>query len=83
MAIYHFTTSIIKASKGKCAIASAAYISAGKLYDERLGMTFSYTRKEEVVYTEIMLPENAPKEFKDRETLWNAVEKVQNKSNSR
>lgn len=83
MAIYHFTTSIIKASKGKCAIASAAYIAAGKLYDERLGMTFSYTRKEEVVYTEIMLPENAPKEFKDRETLWNAVEKVQNKSNSR
>ena len=83
MAIYHFTTSIIKASKGKCAVASAAYISAGKLYDERLGLTFSYTRKEEVIYTEILLPPNAPKEFKDREILWNAVEKVQNKSNSR
>lgn len=83
MAIYHFTTSIIKASKGKCAVASAAYISAGKLYDERLGLTFSYTRKEEVIFTEILLPENAPKEYRDRETLWNAVEKVQNKSNSR
>lgn len=83
MAIYHFTTSIVKASKGKCAVASAAYISAGKLYDKRLGLTFSYTRKEEVIYTEILLPPNAPKEFKDREMLWNAVEKVQNKSNSR
>lgn len=83
MAIYHFTTSIVKASKGKCAVASAAYISAGTLYDERLGRTFSYTRKEEVIFTEIFLPKNAPLEFLDRETLWNVVEKVQNKSNSR
>ncbi len=83
MAIYHFTTAIVKASKGKCAVASAAYISGSKLYDERLGLSFNYSRKEEVVYTEILLPPNAPAEYKDRETLWNAVEKVQNKSNSR
>ena len=30
-----------------------------------------------MVYTEIMLPEHAPKEFLDRSTLWNAVEKVE------
>jgi ATP-dependent exoDNAse (exonuclease V) alpha subunit len=30
-----------------------------------------------------MLPVNAPAAYKDRETLWNAVEKVQNKTNSR
>lgn len=46
-------------------------------------MTFSYTRKEKVIFTEILLPKNAPPEYRDRETLWNAVEKVQNKSNSR
>lgn len=83
MAIYHFHTGIIKHSVGKCAVASAAYMSGSKLYDERLGKTFSYTRKEEVIYSDIMLPENAPKELYDRETLWNDVEKVQNKSNSR
>ena len=83
MAIYHFHTGIIKHSVGKCAVASAAYMSGSKLYDERLGKTFSYTRKEEVIYSDIMLPENAPKELYDRETLWNEVEKVQNKSNSR
>lgn len=66
MAIYHFTTSIVKASKGKCAVASAAYISGSKLYDERLGLSFNYSRKEEVVYEEIMLPVNAPAEYKDR-----------------
>ncbi len=83
MAIYHFHTSIIKASKGKCAVASAAYISAESLYDERLGQTFSYTRKEEVVFSEILLPKNAPEHLRDRATLWNEVERVQNKSNSR
>lgn len=83
MAIYHFHTSIIKASKGKCAVASAAYISAESLYDERLGQTFSYTRKEEVVFSEILLPKNAPEHLHDRATLWNEVERVQNKANSR
>ena len=59
MAIYHFTTKIIKSSKGKCAVASAAYQAGITLYDERLGETFSYKHKEEVVYSEVMLPENA------------------------
>lgn len=83
MAIYHFTTKIIKASKGQCAVASAAYQAAEKLYDVRLGKSFSYIRKEEVVYSEIMLPDFAPAHLRDRATLWNEVEKVQNKSNSR
>lgn len=82
MAIYHFSTRIIKSSTGKCAVASAAYISGQKLKDERLGKSFNYTRKEEVVFSEILLPENAPAEFKDRETLWNAVEKKENRWNS-
>ena len=83
MAIYHFHTSIIKAGKGKCAVVSAAYISAESLYDERLGQTFSYTRKEEVVFSEILLPKNAHEHLRDRATLWNEVERVQNKANSR
>lgn len=83
MANYHFTTKIIKASKGKCAVASAAYQAAEKLYDERLGESFSYTHKEEVVHSEIMLPVNAPEHLKDRAILWNEVEKIQRKSNAR
>ena len=53
------------------------------MYDERLGQTFSYTRKEEVVFSEILLPTSAPEHLRDRETLWNEVERVQNKANSR
>lgn len=76
-------TSIVKASSGKCAVAAAAYQAAERLYNERLGMTFSYRTKEEVVHTEILLPKNTPIEYEDRETLWNAVETLQNKANSR
>ena len=55
MAIYHFTTRIIKSSIGKCVVASAAYISGQKLKDARLGLSFNYTRKEEVVFAEVLL----------------------------
>ena len=75
MAIYHLSGSIISRSQGRSAIASAAYRSGEKLADERQGMTHDYTKKQDVVYCEIFLPENAPKSFKDRETLWNAVER--------
>lgn len=83
MAIYHFSQKLIKASSGKSAVASAAYQSGQKLYSDRVGQTFSYTHKEEVVYSEILLPPNAPEEYYDRAKLWNEVEKVNNKSNSR
>jgi hypothetical protein len=34
------------------------------------------------VYTEILLPKNAPVNFKDRATLWNSVETVEGNSNA-
>ena len=33
-----------------------------------------FSRKGHVIYSEILLPEYAPKEFADRSVLWNAVE---------
>lgn len=42
----------------------------------------NYTYKKGVVYTEIMLPANAPPEYADRETLWNAAEEVEKQWNS-
>ncbi len=76
-------TSIVRASSGKCAVASAAYQSAEMLRDERQERTFSYRTKEEVVHKEILLPANAPPEYKDREKLWNAVEQANDKINAR
>lgn len=76
-------TSIVRASSGKCAVASAAYQSAENLHDDKLGKSFCYKTKEEVVHKEILLPQNAPHKYNNRETLWNAVERDNDRINSR
>ncbi|HJH68404.1 MAG TPA: MobA/MobL family protein [Clostridiales bacterium] len=71
----HFDVSIRQRSKGQSAVAGAAYMSAEKLfceYDQRT-KNFCYKQKE-IVAKGILLPPNAPREYTDRQTLWNAVE---------
>ena len=82
MAIYHLSGSIISRSQGRSAIASAAYRSGEKLADERVGVVHDYTKKQDVVYAEIFLPEHAPESFKDREVLWNTVEKIEKRKDA-
>lgn len=82
MAIYHCSMSIIGRSSGRSAVACAAYRAGDKLMDEELQEVKDYTRKGGIVYSEIMLPENAPREYADRETLWNAVQKVEKAANA-
>ena len=45
MALFHFTVTQTKRSKGQSAIASAAYRSGEKLYSEYYGEYSDYTRK--------------------------------------
>ena len=59
-------------------MASAAYRAGEKLHSEYYGEDSDYTNKGGVIYTEIMLPPHAPREYAGRETLWNAVEKAEN-----
>jgi hypothetical protein len=60
------------------AVAGAAYQSAEKLFSEYDSRTKNYSYKQpELIFSEIMLPENAPPEYSDRATLWNAVEKAE------
>ena len=75
--LYHFHVTQVRRSAGSSVIASAAYRAGEKLYSERYGETRDYTRKAGVIFTEIVLPDNAPSEYKDRVTLWNAVEKAE------
>lgn len=82
MAIYHCSIKIIGRSDGKSAIASSAYRSGKKLMDDRTGLVHDFTKKRGVVFTEVELPAHAPPEYADRNVLWNAVEKVEKKSNA-
>ncbi|MFQ7242240.1 MobQ family relaxase, partial [Agathobaculum sp.] len=77
MALYHFHVTQIKRSAGQSVVASAAYRSGEKLHSEYYGEDSDYTRKGGVVCSEILLPPQAPTEYADRETLWNAVEKAE------
>ncbi len=74
MAIYHFSAKVISRASGASALAAAAYRSASRLADERLGRDHDFTRKPGVIHSEVLLPDGAPEEFADRERLWNAVE---------
>ena len=67
----------IKRSAGQSAVAAAAYRAGEKLHSEYYGEDSDYTRKGGVICSEILLPAHAPQEYADRETLWNAVEKVE------
>lgn len=77
MAIYHCSAKIISRSTGRSSVAAAAYRSGEKLHNDYDGMTHDYTKKQGVVYSEIMLCNNAPTEYQNRETLWNEVEKIE------
>lgn len=74
MALYHFSVSQIKRSAGQSALAAAAYRAGERLYSEFYDEISDYTRKGGVLHTEILLPAHAPECFRDRATLWNAVE---------
>jgi Ti-type conjugative transfer relaxase TraA len=74
MAIYHLHVKIIGRKAGSSAVASAAYRSGSRLRDERLGREQDFSAKRGVVHSEVMLPENAPETWSDRERLWNDVE---------
>lgn len=82
IAIYHCSIKIISRGKGKSAVAAAAYRSGEKILNDYDGMLHDFTKKGGVVHTEILLPDNAPREYSDRSTLWNAVEKVEKSKNA-
>ena len=74
MAIYHLHVKVIGRKSGQSAVASAAYRSGLRLRDERHDRDQDFSNKRGVVHSEVLLPENAPAVWKDRERLWNDVE---------
>lgn len=63
MAIFHFTVKIVGRSKGKSIIAASAYLNGDVMKNEENGKVSYYTSKKEVVYTSLMMCENAPLEW--------------------
>ena len=77
MAIYHLRLSVVRRSKGQSAVAVAADRARVRLHDERLGRIMAplpAKRGTAPVFSAVLVPAGAPERFRDRGTLWNAVE---------
>lgn len=83
MAIYHLEAKIISRGTGRSAVAAAAYMGCDVITNEYDGITHDYTRKGGLVWKHIFLPAQAPPEWADRGTLWNAVEQAEKAKDSR
>ena len=65
MAIFHYTVKIVGRSKGKSIISASAYLNGDVMKNEENGKISYYTSKKEVVYTSLMMCENAPQEWQN------------------
>ena len=79
---FHCQLKPISRSAGKSVVNCAAYRTGSKLEDEHYGQTRDYTHKKDVVTSFTVAPDGAPEWAGDTETLWNAVEKKENRKNS-
>ncbi len=83
MAMYHYRVKTIGRSGGSNVVNSAAYRSGEKLHEQQLDKTFYYSGKAmDVMHKEIMAPEKSPEWIKDRERLWNEVERGEKRKDS-
>ncbi|HHT7822964.1 TPA: MobQ family relaxase [Streptococcus suis] len=78
----HTHVDIVSRSKGHSVLAKAAYNARDKLRDEYYVKIHDYSKKDDLVFSKIFLPEHIPKEFSNREYLWNSVEKIEKSKNS-
>ncbi len=69
MAIYHFSAKVISRANGSSAVAAAAYRSASRLEDERLGRATTSPTRAAWSTPRVMAPEGAPERWQDREAL--------------
>ena len=82
MASYRFSISVIKRSVGRSVTAASAYRAACEIACDRYGEHHDYTRKQGVLHSEIITPDNTPEWMTDRSALWNAVEAIEKRKDA-
>jgi ATP-dependent exoDNAse (exonuclease V) alpha subunit len=87
MAIFRMQISSVARSAGRRATAAAAYRAGERIRDERSGELHNYSRRRDVLHTEIFLPsqfDGVPIAWaRNREKLWNTAEHAEKRHNSR
>jgi hypothetical protein len=88
MAKYFLLVKIFSRGRGSRVTRAAAYRAGERIRDERTGESYNYSKRKDVVHSEIILPsglaDHPDMEWaRDRAKLWNAVEKAGTRRNSR
>lgn len=79
----HYSISVISRGSGQSVMAAASYCLGQKLYSDHDGeWKYPHSNPQRVRYTEVMLPPNAPAEYADRQTLWNAVDDAEKRADA-
>ena len=87
MAHFYMQISSIARAAGRRATAAAAYRSGERIRDERTGEVINYSRRRDVLHTEVFLPsqfDGMPVPWaRNRERLWNAAEHAEKRHSAR
>ncbi|MEM6611609.1 MAG: MobQ family relaxase [Cyanobacteria bacterium P01_C01_bin.72] len=83
MALYSCSIKNIKRGQGASSVAKAAYNSRSRLEDTRTDNLYDYSRKQDLGFSEIIAPENAPAWVKDRQQLWAKTELANKRRDAR
>jgi len=87
VAIFHIQISSLGRSAGRRATAAAAYRAGERIRDERSGELHNFSRRRDVLHTEIFLPERFERTSvfwaRNREQLWNTAEHAEKRYNAR
>ena len=79
----HYSISVVSRGSGQSVMAAASYCLGQKLYSAHDGeWKYPHSSPQRVRYTEVMLPHNAPAEYADRQTLWNAVDAAEKRADA-
>jgi ATP-dependent exoDNAse (exonuclease V) alpha subunit len=87
VAIFYLQINSVGRGAGRRATAAAAYRAGERIRDERSGELHNYSRRRDVMHTEIFLPgqlaSGAAAWARNRERLWNTAEHAEKRHNAR
>jgi ATP-dependent exoDNAse (exonuclease V) alpha subunit len=87
VAVFYLQINSISRGAGRRATAAAAYRAGERIRDERSGELQNYSRRRDVLHTEIFLPgqfdAGSPAWARNRERLWNTAEHAEKRHNAR
>jgi len=83
MAMYGLDVEIISRMKNKSVSKTAAYILRENIYDDYSKETHYYSHYRDCLYKEVILPDNAPREFRFVTTLLHEIDRAEKRYDAR